>query len=161
MAEQEQKKPKKEEINKEYKIVRILQKDIEGRTSVYAGLAKIKGVSWSLSNAACKKIKIPKNKKIGDLTQDEIKEIEKFLKNPEGLPSFLVNRQKDFESGQDKHLTGTDLELRKDFDIKRLKKIKSYRGLRHMINLPMRGQRTKSNFRRNRAKGSGIKKKSK
>jgi small subunit ribosomal protein S13 len=158
MSEQELKQENKEK--KEDRIVRILQKDIEGKSSVYAGLAKIKGVSWSLSNAVCKKLKIPKDKKIGTLTEAEIKKIEEFLKNPE-LPGFLVNRQKDFETGQNKHLTGSNLELRKDFDIKRLKKIKSYRGLRHMLNLPMRGQRTKSNFRRNRAKGSGIKKKNK
>lgn len=157
MAEQVQET--KTQTKKEDRIVRILQKDIEGGSTVYAGLAKIKGVSWSLSNAVCKKLEIPKNKKVGALTDAEIEKIEKFLKNPKELPRFLHNRQKDFETGQDKHLTGTDLELRKDFDIKRLKKIKSYRGLRHMINLPMRGQRTKSNFRKNRAKGSGIKKK--
>jgi small subunit ribosomal protein S13 len=152
----EEKKPKQEQ--KEDRIVRILQKDIEGKSNVYAGLAKIKGVSWALSNAVCKKVEIPKTKKVGSLTPEEIEKIEKFLKNPD-VPGFLVNRQRDFETGEDKHLTGTDLELRKDFDIKRLKKIKSYRGLRHMIGLPLRGQRTKSNFRRNRAKGSGIKKK--
>ncbi len=148
------------QTKKEDRIVRILQKDIEGKTNVYSGLAKIKGVSWTLSNAVCKKVGIPKTKKVGTLTDDEIKNIEAFLKNPD-LPGFLVNRQKDFETGEDKHITGTDLELRKDFDIKRLKKIKSYRGFRHMAGLPMRGQRTKSNFRRNRAKGSGIKKKGK
>jgi small subunit ribosomal protein S13 len=152
----EEKKPKQEQ--KEDRIVRILQKDIEGKSNVYAGLAKIKGVSWALSNAVCKKVGIPKAKKVGSLTPEEIEKIEKFLKNPD-VPGFLHNRQRDFETGEDKHLTGTDLELRKDFDIKRLKKIKAYRGLRHMIGLPMRGQRTKSNFRRNRAKGSGIKKK--
>lgn len=155
----EENKNQKQE-KQEDRIVRIMQKDIEGKTSLYAGLAKIKGVSWSLSNAVCKKLKIPKNKKVGKLTPEEIEKIEKFLKNPD-LPSFLNNRQKDFETGENRHLTGTDLELRKDFDIKRLKKIKAYRGLRHMIGLPMRGQRTKSNFRRNRAKGSGIKKKNK
>lgn len=158
MSEQELKQENKEQ--KEDRIVRIMQKDIEGKCTVYAGLAKIKGVSWSLSNAVCRKLKIPREKKIGSLTENEIKKIEEFLKNPE-LPGFLFNRQKDFETGQNKHLTGSNLELRKDFDIKRLKKIKSYRGLRHMLNLPMRGQRTKSHFRRNRAKGSGIKKKNK
>ncbi len=153
---EENKTPKQEQ--KEDRIVRILQKDIEGKSNVYAGLAKIKGVSWALSNAVCKKVGLPKTKKVGALTAPEIEKIEKFLKNPD-LPGFLVNRQRDFETGEDRHLTGTDLELRKDFDIKRLKKIKAYRGFRHMIGLPMRGQRTKSNFRRNRAKGSGIKKK--
>jgi len=50
--------------------------------------------------------------------------------------------------------------LQKDFDIKRLKN-KSYRGFRHMSKLPSRGQRTKGNFRPNRRKGAGIKRKSK
>ena len=162
MSEQKTQEPKQElkTEKQEDRIVRILQKDIEGKSNVYAGLARMKGVSWALSNAVCKKVGIPKNKKIGALTEAEIKKIEEFLKKPD-LPGFLVNRQKDFETGQDKHLTGSDLELRRDFDIKRLKKIKSYRGLRHVLGLPMRGQRTKSNFRRNRAKGSGIKKKNK
>ncbi len=140
------------------RIVRILSKDIEGSAKLYPSLTKIKGVSWSFANAVCKKLGIDKTKKIGELTPEEIKSIETFVKNPD-LPSYLVNRRNDLDTGEDKHLQGTDLELRKDFDVKRLKQIKSYRGFRHMLGLPMRGQRTKSNFRRNRAKGSGIKKK--
>ncbi len=144
----------------EQKLIRIMQKDIEGNMSVYSGLTKIKGVSWGLANVVCKKLGIDKRKKTGELTEEEIKNIEEFIKNPD-VPNYLLNRQKDLDSGEDKHLTGTNLELRKDFDIKRLKKIKSYRGFRHMAGLPSRGQRTKSNFRRNRAKGAGIKKKNK
>ena len=53
------------------------------------------------------------------------------------------------------------MDLKKDFDIKRLKKIKSYKGFRHSSKLPLRGQRTKGNFRKNRAKSVGIKKKKK
>ena len=75
------------------------------------------------------------------------------------MPKQLLNRRHDFTSGEDKHLTGSDLELSKEIDIKRLKKIKNYKGLRHGSKLPLRGQRTKSNFRKNRRKGSGIKKK--
>ena len=140
------------------RIVRILSKDIEGKTSIYSGLTKVKGISWSFSNAVCRILGIPKTKKIGELSPEEIKKIEDFVKNPE-MPEFLMNRRKDLDSGEDKHLQGTNLELRKDFDIKRLKQIRSYRGLRHSVGLPMRGQRTKSNFRKNRRKGSGIKKK--
>ncbi len=142
------------------KIVRILQKDIEGNMTLYSGLTKIKGVSWSLANAVCKKLEMDKNKKIGSLSEAEIEKIKNFLKNPD-IREYLKNRQKDFDSGEDKHLTGADLELRKEFDIKRLKKIKSYRGYRHIAGLPVRGQRTKSHFRKNRAKGAGIKKKKK
>jgi len=156
--EQLQKNPK--ETGYEEKLVRIISKDIEGKLNLYTGLTKIKGVSWSLSNAVCKILGMDKKRKVGSLTDQEIKKIEGFLKNPK-VPSYLLNRRLDLETGENKHLTGTDLELQKEFDIKRLKKIKSYRGLRHSAGLPLRGQRTKSHFRKNRRKGSGIKKKKK
>ncbi len=140
------------------RIVRILSKDIEGGMKVYPGLTKIKGVSWALSNAACVLLQIPKTKKIGELTDGEIKKVGEFLKNPK-VPEFIINRRKDPETGNNMHLTGVDLELKNEFDIKRLKKIRSYRGLRHTLGLPMRGQRTKANFRKNRRKGAGIQKK--
>ncbi len=151
---------KSKEEKYEEKLVRIISKDIEGGMQIYPGLTKIKGVSWSLANAVCTKLKIDKKRKIGSLTEEEIKKISEFLKNPE-VPKYLLNRRNDFETGKNLHLTGSDLELQKEFDIKKLKKIKSYRGLRHMSGLPMRGQRTKSHFRRNRSKGVGIKKKGK
>lgn len=144
----------------EERIVRILSKDIEGKMKIYAGLTKIKGISWGVSNALCKILKIDKKRKIGSLTEQEIKKISEFMKNPE-LPKFLFNRSKDFETGKNQYLVGGDLELKKEFDIKRLKKIKSYRGIRHVAGLPVRGQRTRSNFRKNRKKAGGIKRKSK
>lgn len=141
-----------------YKVIRILSKDIEGGLKIYPGLTQIKGVSWALSKATCEKLKIDKTKRIGDLTAEEIDKITVFLKAPT-IPKFMINRRDDFETGEDKHLIGVDLELATEFDIKRLKKIKSYRGSRHTAGLPSRGQRTKANFRRNRRKGAGIKKK--
>ena len=54
----------------EEKIVRILSKDLRGGMKVYPGLTKIKGISWSFSNALCKTLKIDKNKKIGSLTSE-------------------------------------------------------------------------------------------
>jgi len=153
--EAELKQPKNEE-----RIVRILQKDIGGSMTLYSGLTKIKGISWGMSNAVCKLLKMDKKRKIGSLTDVEIKKITDFVKDPK-IPEHLKNRKKDFETGENKHLTGTDLELRTEFDIKRLKKIKSYRGFRHASGLPSRGQRTRSNFRRNKSKGVGIKKKKK
>jgi small subunit ribosomal protein S13 len=154
-AEQKESDRKAEE-----RIVRILSEDIEGGMKVYAGLTKIKGVSWSLSNAVCKVLKIDKNKKIGSLNEEEVKTITEFIKNPK-VPEFLLNRRKDFETGENKHLNGTGLELQNEFDIKRLKKIKSYRGIRHGAGLPVRGQRTRSHFRKNKSKSVGIKKKKK
>ena len=153
----------------EEKVLRILSKDIEGSMKVYPGLTKINGISWSMSNAVCKKLGIDKGRKVGSLTEGEINKITEFMKSGKlkgftektKMPEYLVNRKSDFDEGEYKHLVGGDLELQKDFDIKRLKKIKSYRGFRHMGGLPTRGQRTRSNFRKNKAKGAGIKKKGK
>jgi small subunit ribosomal protein S13 len=159
MAEQQTQQGKKPIIS-ETKLIRILSKDIPGNKDIYSGIQAIKGISWSFSNALCRQLKLKKSKKIQDLTEEEIKKISDFIKNP-NLPVFLINRRKDYDSGKNKHLYGTDLDLQKEFDIKRLKKIKSYKGIRHLTGQPVRGQRTKSHFRTNRKKtgATGIKKK--
>ncbi|MBD3247653.1 30S ribosomal protein S13 [Candidatus Pacearchaeota archaeon] len=156
-------KPEKTQEEKdreaEKKVLRILSKDIEGGMTLYSGLTKIKGISWSMSNAICKKLGLDKKRKIGTLTEEEIKKITDFVKENPDIPKHLKNRRKDFETGENTHLIGSDLELKQEFDVKRLKNIKSYRGYRHVAGLPTRGQRTRSNFRKNRSKGAGIKKK--
>ncbi len=139
-------------------LIRILSTDIPGEKSIYSGLTKIKGISWTFSHAICNVLGIDKEKKIKELSQEDIKKIEEFIKNPK-LPSFILNRRKDRETGEDKHFTITDLELRKEFDIKRLRKIKSYKGIRHLLGQPVRGQRTKAHFRKSKA--VGVKKKKK
>jgi small subunit ribosomal protein S13 len=142
-------KKKIEKKEEHITLVRILGKDIRGDIKLGAALTKIKGISWAFSNAICKVLKLDKDKKIQDFEKKDLEKIEEFIKNPK-VPDFLKNRQKDFDDGQGKHIGGSDLKLRTEFDIKRLKKIRSYRGVRHSANLPVRGQRTKSNFRRNR-----------
>lgn len=154
----EQKQTEQEKY--EEKLVRIHSEDIGGGMKVYAGLTKIKGISWAMANAVCKALGIDKSRKIGSLSPEEIKKISEFIKNPL-VPDYLLNRRKDFETGHDGHLSGSNLELQKEFDIKRLKKIKSYRGIRHAAGQPVRGQRTKSHFRTNRPKGAGIRSKEK
>jgi small subunit ribosomal protein S13 len=167
---QEQKKEKKPDAGKEEKkkafliskeaptgrIVRILQTDIPGDKNVYAGLTRIKGVSWSISNALCIILKMDKMKKIETLTKEEITKIEETLKQHK-FPQFLLNRRKDFTTGENKHILGQALDIEEELDIKRLKKIRSFRGLRHALGQPTRGQSTKSHFRTNRKKGVGMK----
>lgn len=150
----------KAEADKKFgeRIVRIMSEDIEGGMKLYAGLAKIKGVSWAIANAVCNVMGLDRSRKIGSLTESEIKTISEFIKNPK-IPNFLLNRNYDYETGKNMHLTGTSLELQTEFDIKRMKKIKSYKGIRHAAGQPVRGQRTKAHFRKNRGKGMGIKKK--
>lgn len=138
-------------------LVRILGKDLRGDKKLVSELTKIKGISWSLSSSICKALKIDLDTKVSEAP---VEEIEKFMKDPQ-IPKFLKNRQKDFNDGSDTHLIGADLKLRNEFDVKRLKKIRSYRGHRHTLGQPVRGQRTKSHFRTNRRKSGavGVKKK--
>ncbi len=142
----------------EERVVRILSKDIEGKMKVYVGLTKIKGISWTISKIICVTLGIDTKRTIGSLTEAEIAKISEFFKK-NTIPSFVANRRKEFETGTTRHILGTDLELQQEFDIKRLKKIKSYRGVRHVAGQPTRGQRTRSHFRKNRRKASGIKSK--
>ena len=151
-----------EEKNKQddVKLIRVASKDIFGDKKVYVGLTEIRGISWMFSNAICRNLSIDKNKRIDELSEKEIKEIEDFISHPDSpLLAFLKNRRKDNDSGIDKHLVGADLDLQKEFDIKGMKKMKSYRGIRHTLGQPVRGQRTKSNFRKNKSKNGGMKKK--
>mgnify|MGYP000232903977 CR=1 FL=1 len=151
--EENVKRREKEEA--EHRLVRILSKDIRGNKDIYSALTLVKGISWAISNAICKKLKLDKKKQVGDFSEAEIGKIQDAVKVID-IPTFLMNRRMDIDSGEDKHLNGTDLELRKDFDIKRLKKIRCYKGIRHTAGLPVRGQRTKANFRRNRKKGGAV-----
>ncbi|HLC87318.1 MAG TPA: 30S ribosomal protein S13 [Candidatus Nanoarchaeia archaeon] len=146
---------------KEYvSLIRIMQTDIPGNKRLLTGLTYIKGVSWAISNAMCKILKMNPDKKISELDKNEIDKIIEFLKNPTHLPDFLLNRRKDFETGKSSHLIGTELDMKKEFDIRRLKKIRSYRGLRHATGQPTRGQRTKSHFRSHgKKKAVGVQKK--
>lgn len=140
-------------------LVRILGYDIPGSKNLMTGLTRIKGVSWAISNATCLKLKMPKSKKISELTKADIQEIEKFLRAMP-ISDFLKNRRADVETGETKHYLGSDLDIKREFDIKRLKEIKSYRGLRHALKLPVRGQRTRSHFR-SKGVAMGVKRKAK
>ncbi len=137
---------KKEE---EVVLVRLLGKDVRGDIKIKSAMTKINGISWSVSNVVCKMLKLDEKRNIQELSKEELGVIESFMKNPK-LPTFLKNRRNDLDSGEDLHISGIDLKLRKEFDLKRMKKIRSYKGIRHMVGLPVRGQRTKANFRRNR-----------
>jgi len=138
------------------KIVRIMQADIPGAKTVYAGLTRIKGISWAISNVLCLKLGISKTKKIEELSKEEIQKIEEKMKNID-CPKFMLNRRDDFTTGKSAHIITSDLDYEKEMDIKRLKKIRSYRGLRHATGQPTRGQSTRSHFRTNRKRGVGMK----
>jgi len=136
-------------------IVRVINADILGSKQLHHGLTAISGVGFSFSAAICNVFNLDFYRKIGTLTDEEIKQIEDAIKNPSkyDIPYHLYNRRKDIETGLDKHLMGSELKLSREFDIKRLKRIKSYRGIRHALGLPVRGQKTRSNFRKGKTVG--------
>ena len=139
-------------------IVRIANTDLKGNINTFFALSRIYGVSYSFSNAVCNYLNLEKNKPIGSYSDEEIKKIEEVIKNPlnYNFPKFILNRRKDVETGKDEHLLGSDLKLRKEFDIKRMKTIRSYKGIRHGLGLPVRGQSTRSHF--HKGKSMGVKK---
>ncbi len=142
-------------------IIRIANVDLTGDKPIKISLKKIKGVGFNLASAVCNITGIDKNKKTGTLTDEEIKKLTDVLTNPKdkGIPSWMFNRKKDYETGEDKHLLIGDLDYALDNTIKRLRKIKSYVGVRHSRRLPVRGQRTKANFRKSKGKVVGVAKK--
>ena len=82
MAEEEKKPVEKPEREEEHEVlVRISGHDMPGSKSLLIGLTKIKGVSWAVSNAACISLKMPKSKKVSELSKPDIEKIESFLKN--------------------------------------------------------------------------------
>ena len=135
-------------------FLRIMNTDLEGNKPINRALLKIKGVGFSLSNAICIQLNINKNQKAGLLSDVDTKKINDLLTNS-NLPPWMLNRRSDFDTGEDKHLTGSDLKFTKELDIKKERRLKSYRGVRHAAGLPVRGQRTRGHFRKS-GKAVGV-----
>ena len=148
--------------DKEFKhIVRIANTDLNGNKKVADALRKVKGVSFMFSNMICSLSNINRNEKLGNLNENDINKLDDMIKYPlkYNAPVWMLNRRKDYETNENMHLVAADVKFMQDNDIKMMKKIKSYRGVRHMLGLPVRGQRTKSNFRKNKGKVLGVKRK--
>ena len=141
-------------------IIRIGNVDLPGDKPIKIALKKIKGIGFNMAAVSCNVAGINKSKKAGDLNDAEIKKLDEIISNPEkNLPSWLYNQRKEYETGEDKHVLIGTLDFIKDNTIKRLRKIKTYKGIRHSRNLPTRGQRTKANFRKSKGKVVGVAKK--
>ena len=100
--------------------------DIPREKRVEISLTYIYGIGRTLSNKILEEAKIDKDTRVKDLTDDQVNEIRRLV------------------SG---YTTEGDLRREIALDIKRLREIGCYRGLRHRKNLPVRGQRTKTNAR--------------
>lgn len=150
-AKAEARKPQKkdEEENPDFKfLVRIANTDIDGHMPLYLALPKVKGVGRRVSIRIVDNLGFDRNQRIGDLTDDEVDKVQGAIENiHEILPSWMMNRQKDFDTGDDVHLTSTEVQVARRDDINRLKKIRAYKGIRHERGHKVRGQRLKSNGR--------------
>jgi len=107
------------------------------------------------ANTMLNVLKIDPNQRIGYLSSEQIKSIEGIIKNPSAsnFPSWFLNRRKDIETGEDKHLLTSDIAFTVRNDIEREKTSGSWRGIRHMFGLKVRGQRTRCTGRKGGAVG--------
>jgi small subunit ribosomal protein S13 len=112
-----------------------------------------------LSNAIAKKCGF-RGKKLGQLSDAEMKRLEEAILNPQsvGIPSWMLNHRNEPATGKDRHITASQLDFTHKMDINELKKMKCYRGVRHIQGQPVRGQRTRSSFRKGKSVGVRRKK---
>ncbi len=130
-------------------LVRISRKDVDGNKKIEQALTEIKGVGLSLSRSICLTLGLNLEEQIGYTSEEDIAKIEELLENPKeyGIPDWMLNRRNDYETGDDFHLIESDLDMTLRDDLNRMRKTRSYKGRRHEVGLPVRGQRTKSTFR--------------
>jgi len=122
-------------------MARIAGVDLPQAKRVEIGLTYIYGIGRNRSNRILKEAGVSPDIRVKSLTEDDVRKISRVIE----------------EQG------GVEGDLRKDIsmNIKRLMEIGSYRGARHRRNLPVRGQRTKTNARTRKGprKGAIAKKK--
>lgn len=123
-------------------MARIAGVNIPDAKRVEVGLTYIYGIGPAISRQILAETGINPDTRVKDLTEAEVSKVREYI---------------------DKNLqVEGDLQRQVSMNIKRLKEINSYRGLRHKANLPVHGQRTKTNARTKRGKkitmGSGRKK---
>ncbi len=150
--EQKSKEPKgKEKV--EASIIRMAGRDINGRYNVVRGLMQIKGIGHNMANAMAKSYKdkygIEPTVEIGTLSDQQLAQLEGIIKDPlaYNIPSFIINRNKDWETGNNMHVVGTDLIVKTRYDIDRGIKLQTWIGARHQYGQKARGQRTRSTGR--------------
>ncbi|MCS7104583.1 MAG: 30S ribosomal protein S13 [Thermofilaceae archaeon] len=136
--------------DKEFRyIVRIADRDLPGDKNIVYALALLKGIGVNTAYALCRKLGIDTARKLGSLTEEEISMINEAVRELHklNLPPWLYNRRRDPVYGTDRHFVGADLVLAVKSDIEFMKEIKSWRGIRHMLGLKVRGQRTRTTGR--------------
>jgi small subunit ribosomal protein S13 len=131
-------------------LVRIGGRDLDGSKKLVAALSDIKGVGDSFSSAIVKKMGADPNARLGTLSEEQIRGIEKALQDASvsSLPRWYYNRRNDPETGETKQLLHSDLDFAVKNDIDDEKNIQSWKGIRHSLGLKVRGQRTRTTGRK-------------
>jgi small subunit ribosomal protein S13 len=111
-------------------MARIAGVDLPRNKRVEVGLTYIYGIGRSLSGDVLRKAGVDPNTRVNDLTESEITALRE-----------VIDREYQVEG---------DLRREVQMNIRRLVDIGCYRGLRHRRNLPVRGQRTRTNARTKR-----------
>lgn len=135
--------------------IRISKTDLQGESPLEYALQEIKGIGRAMARAIIRLTELDPKVQAGYIGDEEVAKIESVLEDPakHGIPSWMFNRKKDVYSGLDKHLIETDLTMTVQEDISTMKKIRCYRGIRHELRLPCRGQRTRGSFRKGSSMG--------
>lgn len=149
-APEEKKKPVvKTEENPDFKyIVRVANTDLDGKYQVIPAIAMVKGLGIRTAAIVATRANVNAYQKIGNLTDDEVVRLQDAVEGlSENVPAWMLNRRKDIDTGDDNHVIGSDVDIKLRDDLNRLKKIRTYRGVRHESGQKVRGQRSRSNGR--------------
>ena len=136
-------------------IVRIAGRDLQGTKTLAAALSDLKGVGLNLGTYILAERKIDPRIRVGSLSDGQIADLEKSVKDIQGLklPTYLLNKRRDMETGKNTHLIGSDLDFAIKNGIELEKNMQSWRGIRHFLGLKVRGQRTRTTGRKGRTMG--------
>jgi small subunit ribosomal protein S13 len=140
-------------------LVRVSGVVLDGNKKMYRILPDITGLGQATVNSMLAIMGIDRNTRLGSLDEAGIENLENSIRDVNKmLPVWMLNRRKDYNTGEDMHLIGAELEFVEREDVNRQKKIRTYRGMRHTIGQPVRGQRTRTSFRTGAAVGVSRKK---
>ncbi|MBI5225029.1 30S ribosomal protein S13 [Candidatus Micrarchaeota archaeon] len=134
-------------------IVRVVGKDLDGHFTVYKALLRVKGIGHSLAITLAKivlrELKLNKKSRVGDLSEEQMDRLDNIIKNPQlhGIKNYMLNRQKDRETGKNTHLLMNDLGFAVKQDIQLEKETKSYKGWRFTMGQRVRGQHNRTTGR--------------
>lgn len=134
-------------------IVRLAGRDLRGALPIGRAITSVRGVGINLgivlSQIAFEQLGMNDKTMVGELSEEEVEKLEKILQHPQnyGIPTRMLNRQKDLFTGNDVHLIGSDLAYTVKQDIEHEKDSNTWRGYRHTYGQKVRGQRTRSTGR--------------